>query len=144
VAVVHHARKGAARLRAGQALRGSSEFYAWGDSNLYLRRVAEELTLTVEQRATASLGGIRLRLQTAGSRLALEVIDEAREPTPSPTISAADKITEVLAAAVTPLKVAALRRACQMRTATLCAALADLVAAGRVRRTADGYASISR
>ena len=39
VVVVHHARKGAARARAGQALRGSSEFHAWGDSNLYLRRV---------------------------------------------------------------------------------------------------------
>jgi RecA-family ATPase len=38
VALVHHARKGAARLRDGQALRGSSEFHAWGDSNLYLRR----------------------------------------------------------------------------------------------------------
>jgi RecA-family ATPase len=41
IIVVHHARKGAARLRAGQALRGSSEFHAWGDSNLYMRRVGE-------------------------------------------------------------------------------------------------------
>src|SRR5208283_1257687 len=36
VLVVHHARKGGACVRAGQALRGSSEFHAWGDSNLYL------------------------------------------------------------------------------------------------------------
>jgi RecA-family ATPase len=34
VLVVHHAKKGAGRARAGQALRGSSEFHAWGDSNL--------------------------------------------------------------------------------------------------------------
>ena len=33
-----HAKKGAGHVRAGQALRGSSEFHAWGDSNLYLRR----------------------------------------------------------------------------------------------------------
>ena len=38
VTLVHHARKGAGTMRAGQALRGSSEFHAWGDSNLYLRR----------------------------------------------------------------------------------------------------------
>ena len=38
VLVVHHAKKGAGNVRAGQALRGSSEFHAWGDSNLYLRR----------------------------------------------------------------------------------------------------------
>src|SRR5208282_5842750 len=37
VAAVHDARKGASTIRAGQALRGSSEFHAWGDSNLYLR-----------------------------------------------------------------------------------------------------------
>src|SRR6516162_4779115 len=42
VVVVHHARKGGACVRAGQALRGSSEFHAWGDSNLYLRRDGEE------------------------------------------------------------------------------------------------------
>src|SRR5208282_2672581 len=40
VLVVHHAKKGAGHIRAGQALRGSSEFHAWGDSNLYLRRQA--------------------------------------------------------------------------------------------------------
>src|SRR5690606_11205391 len=33
VLLVHHARKGGAHLRAGQALRGSSELHAWGDSN---------------------------------------------------------------------------------------------------------------
>ena len=38
VLLVHHARKSSGHVRAGQALRGSSEFHAWGDSNLYLRR----------------------------------------------------------------------------------------------------------
>jgi AAA domain len=38
IIVVHHATEGAGRIRGGQALRGSSEFHAWGDSNLYLRR----------------------------------------------------------------------------------------------------------
>ena len=37
--VVHHARKGAGNARAGQALRGSSEFHAWGDFNLYTLRL---------------------------------------------------------------------------------------------------------
>ena len=43
VLVVHHAKKGAGNARAGQALRGSSEFHAWGDSNLYLRRDGDDL-----------------------------------------------------------------------------------------------------
>jgi len=54
VLLVHHAKKGGGKIRAGQALRGSSEFHAWGDSNLYLRRSGNELTLTVEHRAARS------------------------------------------------------------------------------------------
>jgi RecA-family ATPase len=51
VVLVHHARKGGAKMRAGQALRGSSEFHAWGDSNLYLRRHGDQLMLEVMIRA---------------------------------------------------------------------------------------------
>lgn len=52
--------KGGAKMRAGQALRGSSEFHAWGDSNLYLRRHGEQLTLTVEHRAAAAISAVSL------------------------------------------------------------------------------------
>ncbi len=71
VVVVHHARKGAGRARAGQALRGSSEFHAWGDSNLYLRRDAEQLTMSIEHRAAASSSGIALRLKADDEAIAL-------------------------------------------------------------------------
>ncbi|MCL2660378.1 MAG: AAA family ATPase, partial [Acidobacteriaceae bacterium] len=55
VLVVHHARKGGDKIRAGQSLRGSSEFHAWGDSNLYLSRDNEDrITLTVEHRAASA------------------------------------------------------------------------------------------
>jgi RecA-family ATPase len=145
VVVVHHARKGAARLRAGQALRGSSEFHAWGDSNLYLRRVGEQLTLTVEHRAAASIAGITLALAGDRDGLALRVVDRPMDAgTTSPLVSAEDRVAEALAEATTPLTVAELRRACRIRTSTLCAILSDLVADGRVRRTAAGYLPAGR
>jgi len=50
VLLVHHARKSGA-TRPGQALRGSSELHAWGDSNLYLRRRDKQIVMTVEHRA---------------------------------------------------------------------------------------------
>ena len=62
ILVVHHAKKNGGSARGGQALRGSSEFHAWGDSMLYMRRRGDELTLTVEQRAAASLPAIPLSL----------------------------------------------------------------------------------
>jgi len=73
-------RNGAAHARAGQALRGSSEFHAWGDSNLYLRRVGEQLTLTVEHRAAASITGITLALAGDGDGLALCVTARRTDP----------------------------------------------------------------
>jgi RecA-family ATPase len=47
VLVVHHAKKGAGNARAGQALRGSSEFHAWGDSNLYLRQDGDTIAAAI-------------------------------------------------------------------------------------------------
>ena len=44
VLLVHHARK-SPHARAGQALRGSSELHAWGDSNLYLRHEREQAAI---------------------------------------------------------------------------------------------------
>ncbi|MDP6946350.1 MAG: AAA family ATPase, partial [Myxococcota bacterium] len=62
VLVVHHSRKGAAHARAGQALRGSSELHAWGDSNLYVRRRGQQLLLTVEHRAAPSDDDLAIEL----------------------------------------------------------------------------------
>ena len=45
VVLVHHARKAAAHLRAGQALRGSSELHAWSYVLLNLRPLRFSLTL---------------------------------------------------------------------------------------------------
>src|SRR3989442_8302411 len=54
VLLVHHARKDSHSSRPGQALRGSSELHGWGDSNLYMRRRGDALTLSTEHRAAAS------------------------------------------------------------------------------------------
>jgi hypothetical protein len=140
VAVVHHARKGAARVREGQALRGSSEFHAWGDSNLYLRRHHEQLTLSVEHRAAPSCTGIPLRLRADAGVLALEVLDRpAPTATPASSPSGTDRVEQALAEATAPVSLAVLRRACHMRMATLCAILAALTSAGRLRKTPAGY-----
>lgn len=147
VVLVHHARKGGAKMRAGQALRGSSEFHAWGDSNLYLRRHSEQLTLSVEHRAAASISAISLQLAVNGDAVALATLDRnVAEPTATvaavttqaaPTVE--QKIEAQLAAAAAPLTAAAIRKLCRIRNATLTTALTELVAAGRVRKDTTGY-----
>jgi len=138
VLVVHHARKGGSGVRAGQALRGSSEFHAWGDSNLYLRRDADALTLTVEHRAAPSPKPFGIELANRGLALALEVAErrEAAEPVAT---SLDDRIVAALAEADEPLPFTELRARCRVRTATLYERLAALVAAGRIIKDGDSY-----
>jgi hypothetical protein len=138
VVVVHHARKGAARVREGQALRGSSEFHAWGDSNLYLRRHQDQLTLSIEHRAAPSRTGIPLSLRAHADALAREVFDRPVPAALPPSPSGADRVEHALAEATAPISLAVLRRACRIRRATLCAILATLAQAGRIRKTPDG------
>jgi len=142
VVLVHHARKGGAKMRAGQALRGSSEFHAWGDSNLYLRRHADQLSLSVEHRAAAAIAAVSLQLAVDGDAVALTAIDCGAAGTPAASAAPttlADKIEAQLATAATPLTAAALRKLCKVRNATLTAALTELVAADRVRKDTIGY-----
>jgi hypothetical protein len=138
VVLVHHARKGAGKERAGQALRGSSEFHAWGDSNLYLRRREEQLLLSIEHRAAPSRSGIALELRSQDEALALAISDALAAP--STEVQALDdQIRAALEGASGPLSVADLRRICRVRTSTLCDALAELTASGRLQKADRGY-----
>jgi len=137
VLVVHHAKKGAGRARAGQALRGSSEFHAWGDSNLYLRREGDVLTLTVEHRAAPSQKPIRIELVEAGEALALRVPDRSEPATVAPS-SLDERIASALADAASPLPFGELRSKCRVRATTLYERLAALTATGRIVKAGDG------
>jgi len=142
VALVHHARKGAAHERGGQALRGSSDLHAWGDSNLYLRRHGQNLYLNVEHRCAPGIDQLQLILKANPPALALEVVEQS--PT-EPRDQAASKptslqrIEQILAAATTPVTQRQLREAARMRASHVADILAQLVASGRVSRSADGY-----
>jgi hypothetical protein len=144
VVLVHHARKGASHVRAGQALRGSSELHAWGDSNLYLRRSGDDdLSLTIEHRAARSADGIGLTLHAEGDALALRVIDSAApEPTPPP-LPAIERVERILADATSPMNQREIRDLAKIRASTIGDALAALVTDGRVART-DGRYQLTR
>ena len=138
VLVVHHAKKGGGGVRAGQALRGSSEFHAWGDSNLYLRRDGDDLSLSVEHRAAPSMTPITIELAQRGTALALEVVDR-RDPATPPPSSLDERITATLASADAALPFAKLRACCRVRATTLYERLAVLADTGRIVKTDDGY-----
>jgi hypothetical protein len=141
VLLVHHARKAAAGARAGQALRGSSELHAWGDSNLYLRRRGEALRLSIEHRAAPCTEGLAVELRGDEPTLALRLADSGgdRSDPPPPPSTILDRVAQTLAAASAPLTRHELRRACRVRMSTLGEALATLTAQGRVLRSGHEY-----
>ena len=132
VVLVHHARK-SAHARGGQALRGSSELHAWGDSNLYLRRKKHRILLTVEHRASKSPDEIALELRETPI-LSLQIVEAASE---APATSPRQRIENLLAD--TPLSQRQIRDAAHMRASTVSSVLRELVSEGRVAHTPDGY-----
>lgn len=140
VLLVHHSKKGGNHLRAGQALRGSSELHAWGDSNLYLRRSEERILLSTEHRAAPGQADIALQLREKNEGLALHSLEPgglmlAGDPKRSP----ASRIEEALTGFDQPVSATQLRGACRLRTATLTKALASLVEQRKVEKTPAGY-----
>jgi hypothetical protein len=144
VLVVHHAKKGAGRVRAGQALRGSSEFHAWGDSNLYLRKQGDDtVSLTVEHRAAPSMRPLTLELATNRVGVALRVVDRTLASVEPPS-SVDDRIIAALAASQRPLSFPEVRGQCRTRSATVYERLAALTAIGRVSKSPQGYQLANR
>ena len=130
-------------MRAGQALRGSSEFHAWGDSNLYLRRSTDTLSLTIEHRAAPSPPTLALELHARGEALALQLAQPPSQAAPAPS-SVDERILAALQDAARPLPIHELRSRCRVRNATLYERLTALTGAGHILRTPDGYRLVDR
>lgn len=140
VVVVHHAKKGAGRMRAGQALRGSSEFHAWGDSNAYLTRQGDDtVSLTLEHRAAPSIRPLTLELATDGPGTALRIVNRHAASAPPPPSSVDERIIAALTGGKLPLSFPELRQQCRARSATMYERLAALTASGRVSKSPQGY-----
>jgi hypothetical protein len=138
ILLVHHARKSPA-AHPNQAYRGSSDFAAWSDSNLFLTRNANRLVLSVEHRSAPSPEPIPLRFEQEPAPH-LVPLDVQSAPTALPE---ADRLLEelrhLLENAAHPLSTVELRDRLRRRKSDVVTALEKLRTAGWVSRTADGW-----
>lgn len=148
VVVVHHARKnGPAGAQAGQGLRGSGDFHAWGDSNLYLRRCHDKLALTIEHRAAPAPEPLTLALMlgASGDDPHLEIVaghsprGAGTPPGQSSEPSLDASVLRLLGDANAPMTRSALRVALRVRNERLGDALERLSASGAIRRLGDRW-----
>ena len=137
VVLVHHSRKSAA-TRPGQALRGSSDLHAWGDSNVYIRRRKGQIAMTVEHRAAPGLDDIELEFADDGQGAALQLRpDTAHDDAPRKE-APVQRILRVLADAEKPLLQSEIRERVAARNTTVGTILGELVGEGRVEHHAPG------
>jgi len=136
VLLVHHTRKAPAGGVAGHGLRGSSDLHAFGDTNLYLRRLGPDaaLELRIEHRAAPCPPPLRLHLRVddAGPALRARFVCEEAAP-PDPLRERA--LTLLRQATPTPLSSTTLRTDLGVRKQTLLALLHRLAAEGLLCRT---------
>jgi len=142
VLVVHHARKnGSGGAQAGLSLRGSGDFHAWGDSNLYIRRQKDALLLTIEHRAAAAPDPLRLQLvvgDDADVHLAVAASDAPAELDVPRDLD--PLVLDALGRAGTALSRSQLRVELRVRNERLGDALVRLVATGAIVRAGDRWA----
>lgn len=141
VALVHHARKNSAQL-PGQGLRGSGDFWAWGDSNLYVSRKRDGLLLTVEHRAAPSPPPVSLKLLTpevSGNDQEIPVRLEVQDSPSAPSSTPLDERIVAHLRDAGPTSHRTLRGILRVRDTHLSEALRTLEASGRLGRTAHGW-----
>lgn len=140
VILVHHTRKNAATgAAAGQALRGSSDLHAFGDSNLYLRRTRELIVLSCEHRAAPAPPPVSLQLVANDPQQThLAVVDDGAGVREQKRHSLHDQVLELLAPGVV-LTRAKLRDKLGVKNERLGDVLESLVRTGRLQRTPSGW-----
>ncbi|MBF0366473.1 MAG: AAA family ATPase [Oligoflexia bacterium] len=139
IIIVHHSKKGATG-RAGQGLRGSSEFHAWGDVNLYLRRDKnDQLLLSIEHRDAKSQTGIPLQITEENGSIVLSVSDENIFLKSIEKESINKKIEQLFEADDTIISFSDLRARVGARATNVSATLKEMVEQGILERVTGGY-----
>ena len=161
ILVTHHVSKkrGAKGGQMGQALRGSGELHAWGDSNLYLSKTSDGLVqVEVEHRSAASPDPLHFALVVKGEGTQLELREgseaEEDDTVPSsdggarrasrgsqpsstrtePQLPLRERVLETVELSPKPLSQVALRKQLRVRNQLLTEVLRELAVEGLLQR----------
>lgn len=138
IVLVHHAGK-KHRAQSGQALRGSSDLHAFGDSNAYLARKDDRIVLTLEHRSARPLDPFDVQLisNDDGSATHLEVVAANRISAVSSLLP--DRLLPLLINAGKPLTRTCIREKLKVNNQKLGDTLTDLENKGAIIRSTKGW-----
>jgi hypothetical protein len=137
IVLVHHMSK-KHHAQPGQALRGSSDLHAFGDSNAYLVRRKDRIILTLEHRAAKPPDPIALELVSLpdGAATHLEISSSAKI---TADLSLNEPILDLLLHAGKPLTRTTIRKYLKCNNQRLGQTLLDLDKQGLIMRTSKGW-----
>lgn len=137
IALVHHASK-KHRAQPGQALRGSSDLHAFGDSNAYLAHKNNRIVLTLEHRTAKPPDPFEMELisKNDGSATHLEIVAGHEKNT---AMSLSNRTLCLLQHADKPLTRTTIREQLRVNNQRLGKILTDLNQQGCVLRTSAGW-----
>jgi hypothetical protein len=137
IVLVHHLSK-KHYAQPGQALRGSSDLHAFGDSNAYLARRKDQIILTLEHRAAKSPDPIALQLVSRpdGSATHLEISSTDKITT---DLSLNERILHLLRHAGKPLTRTTMRKHLKCNNQRLGQTLLDLHKQDLILKTSNGW-----
>ena len=143
VILVHHVSK-KSHARPGQALRGSSDLHAWGDSNAYLLRKDERVTLILEHRAARAPSAMTLRLSSSPTGLDthLELVEQ-QPPAEENKPTVVERLLRLLAERDRPLPRTHIRELLHINNHRLGQVLDALQQEGKICRGPDGWSHAS-
>lgn len=139
--LVHHTRKGGSgHGQAGLALRGSGDLWAFGDSNLYLRRVRDCLELVIEHRFAPASESVSLRLDADDpDAVHLQVVGTAAQSGINKTDELAEAVLDLLQRSSSPMTRTHIRGELHVKNERLGRALASLEQGGEIQREQLGW-----
>lgn len=137
IVLVHHASK-RHHAQPGQALRGSSDLHAFGDSNVYLARKQDSLVLTLEHRTTKPIDPLEIKLisERDNATTHLEVVSSILENTSS---NLTQRVLSLLNTRNSPIRRTVIRSQLRINNQRLGDTLLELEKKGLILKQADGW-----
>ncbi|MCP4600789.1 MAG: AAA family ATPase [Proteobacteria bacterium] len=141
IVLVHHASK-KHRAQPGQSLRGSSDLHAFGDSNTYLARRKDRITLTLEHRSAKSISPFEMELvsRADGANTHLEIVTPTGK---SENATLAERTLVLLKNSGKPLPRTAIRKHLRVNNQRLGETLVQLDKQGFILKTPKGWTPLT-
>lgn len=133
VVLVHHSSK-KRHAQPGQALRGSSDLHAFGDSNAYLTPRNDSILLTIEHRSAKPPEPVELKLVSSDAAIHLAIAAPPNLHNPLP-----DRILSLLTNEKHPLTQTIMRDRLKVNNQRLSQTLNRLDQQGLILRTSAGW-----